>query len=233
MDRLDAVDEGVDDAPHAGIVAGPVPERPHPEHEPVGEHVDLELERAVPRCGRDRRRGERELVDAVDREVEPRAQPPQDEGDDTCAARAGGDGEEDPVRHETVAGAGPAVAGGSPSRLRAVPENQLTLSTEVLEGVRVTHVAGELDLSTVEAFEAELDRSFVGRPQVVVLAECTFIDSSALRALVRAQQRISEAGGRFAVVAPSQPARRTLEIAGLDGFVSVFETLGEAVTSSA
>ncbi len=223
-DRLDSIDEGVDDAPHPGVCPCAILEWPHAKHEAVGENVDLEFEDVTAHGWGNGRSGQSELVDAVDREVEPRAQAPEHERHDSGTTRPGRNGEENRVHHETVA---------CQTRIPTVPEPALTLSTETTEGVRVTHVVGELDLSTVAAFDEELDQSFAAGRQVVVLAECTFIDSSALRALVRAQRRISEAGGRLTLVAPSQPARRTLEIAALDRFLPVYETLAEAVTSFA
>lgn len=114
-----------------------------------------------------------------------------------------------------------------------VPESPLMLSTEQAEGVSVIHVTGDLDLSTIGAFDAELEQALEAERLVIELAECTFIDSSALRALVRAQKLVTRAGGELALVAPSQPARRVLEIATLDRFVPVFGTVGEAVTSFA
>jgi anti-sigma B factor antagonist len=114
-----------------------------------------------------------------------------------------------------------------------MPESPLTLSTEMADGVSVIHVAGDLDLSTVGAFDAELEHALASEHLVIELGQCTFIDSSALRALVRAQRLVTRAGGELALVAPSQPARRVLEIATLDRFVPVFGSLGEAVTSFA
>jgi anti-sigma B factor antagonist len=114
-----------------------------------------------------------------------------------------------------------------------MPESPLMLSTEMAEGVSVIRVTGDLDLSTVGAFDEELEHALDAGHLVIELGECTFIDSSALRALVRAQKRVTRAGGELALVAPSQPARRVLEIATLDRFVPVFGTLGEAVTSFA
>jgi len=112
-------------------------------------------------------------------------------------------------------------------------ELPLLLSTERAEGVSVLKVTGDLDLSTIDAFDAELEQSLDSERLVIELADCTFIDSSALRALVRAQKLVTRAGGELALVAPSQPARRVLEIATLDRFVPVFGTVGEAVTSFA
>ena len=114
-----------------------------------------------------------------------------------------------------------------------MPDTDLILSTDSSDGLTVVHVGGDFDLSTVPAFEAELEPSLSTKLLVVDLAECTFIDSSALRSLVRAQRRVSETGGRLGLVAPSQPVRRVLEVAALDRVVPVWETVDEAVTSVA
>jgi anti-sigma B factor antagonist len=109
----------------------------------------------------------------------------------------------------------------------------LVLTAEASAGVSIIRVQGDLDLSTVSAFDAELERQLGSLHLVVELEGCTFIDSSALRALVRAQKRVAETGGTLVLVAPSQPARRVLEIATLDRFVPVFGTVDDAVTSFA
>ena len=107
------------------------------------------------------------------------------------------------------------------------------LSTETSEGLAVLHVAGDFDLSTIGEFEEELEPSLTAGLVVIELAGCTFLDSSALRTLVRAQRRVAEAGGRLILVAPSQPARRVLDLATLDRFIPIAATLDEAVTSVA
>lgn len=124
-------------------------------------------------------------------------------------------------------------ATGPSTTLSAVLDAALTLSTETSAGVAVIHVAGEFDLATVVTFEAELEPSLSSDLVVIELGGCTFIDSSALRTLVRAQRRVAAAGGRLVLVAPSQPARRVLDVATLDRFIPVWATLAEAVTSVA
>ena len=114
-----------------------------------------------------------------------------------------------------------------------MPDARATPVDRNSEGVAVIHVGGDFDLSTVAVFDAELERSLSAEAGRVELADCTFIDSSALRALVRAQRRVAAAGGRLALVAPSQPASRVLEVATLDRFIPVSATLAEAVTSVA
>jgi anti-sigma B factor antagonist len=114
-----------------------------------------------------------------------------------------------------------------------MPAQDLTLTSEANEGATVLHVIGELDLSTVAAFDTALEQSPLSGRTIVVLSECTFIDSSALQSLVRAERTARDRGGSLALVAPSQPARRVLEVAALDRFVSVFDSLDEALASTA
>ena len=81
-DAGDAVDEGVDDAAQSPASAvRSVLERADPDDEPVVEDVRLELERVRLHRRRERRGREGELVDAVDRKVEPRAEAAENERD--------------------------------------------------------------------------------------------------------------------------------------------------------
>jgi anti-sigma B factor antagonist len=113
-----------------------------------------------------------------------------------------------------------------------VLDRDLLFSTETSDGMAVVHVSGDFDLSTVPSFEAELEPSVAAKLVVIDLAGCTFIDSSALRALVNARRRVAETGGTLGLVAPSQPARRVLQVAALDRFVPVWESVHEATTST-
>lgn len=112
-----------------------------------------------------------------------------------------------------------------------MPAGDLTLTTETVDDVGIIGVIGELDLSNVATLDAALADVVAARRVIVVLAECTFLDSSALRSIVRAQQAAVADGGGLALVAPTQPARRVLEVAALDRFILIFETLAEAITA--
>lgn len=89
----------------------------------------------------------------------------------------------------------------------------------------VVVVRGELDLSSAEQFEAALVRA-AERSGVVVadLAHLDFIDSSGLRALVRADALIRQSGGRFVVACPRGRIRKTLELTGLDRRLDLTDT---------
>lgn len=245
-DRGDPVDEGLDHTAPRDIRRRTVLERPDAEQNAVVEHMQLEVQLVADRgCAYERGR-QGQLVDAIDRKIEPGAEASEDERHDARAAGPSGNGEKDPVRHETAATRrDPRTRTSSkltavlhpsplhPSRLPAMPVGDLTLTTGTDGGASIIHVVGELDLSTIAALDAELKLSLPAGRVVVILSECTFIDSSALRSLVRAQRAVREGGGSLALVAPSQPARRVLEVAALDRFIPVFETVAEAVSSSA
>ena len=240
-DRGDPIDEGLEHTAPRDIRRRTVLERPDAEQNAVVEHMQLELQLVTDRgCAYEGGR-QGQLVDAIDRKIEPGAEASEDERHDARAARPRGNGEKDPVRHETLARrrsprmrpkSGP-TAVLHLSTLRAMPAEDLTLTTGTDGGASIIHVVGELDLSTIAALDAELELSLPAGRVVVNLSECTFIDSSALRSLVRAQRAVSEGGGSLALVAPSQPARRVLEVAALVRFIPVFETVAEAVSSSA
>jgi len=80
----------------------------------------------------------------------------------------------------------------------------------------VVAVAGELDLETSPELRASLDP--LGATVVVDLADVTFLDSSAMGALVATQKRLTRDGGRLRLRAPRDNVRGALEVAGLASF---------------
>ena len=91
---------------------------------------------------------------------------------------------------------------------------------------------GELDLATVGAFRHALSDA-AGRgpdPLVIDLSEVSFIDSSALGAMVEAHDRLRRERRRLSVVAPpGSAAAVALELTGLRGRLPVFETSDAAL----
>ena len=53
------------------------------------------------------------------------------------------------------------------------------------------------------------------------LAQCTFIDSTAVRAILRANELAHDAGQSFVVVAENKSVLRVFEITGLDKAVAI------------
>jgi anti-sigma B factor antagonist len=106
-------------------------------------------------------------------------------------------------------------------------EPMLTSQTEILDdGTRVVSIRGELDLYTGPHLERALDSA---SDIVVDLAECTFIDSTALGILLAAKQRLRGSGARLAVVTDDHNIRKVFEITGLDKLFVLHPTRAAAL----
>lgn len=94
-------------------------------------------------------------------------------------------------------------------------------ATPAAAGRRIT-VRGDLDLATVPELRNELEAALeAGGAIVVALDECTFLDSSALKAIADASRAADEAGVEFAILRPSAQVARVLELSGLAAVVTI------------
>lgn len=95
----------------------------------------------------------------------------------------------------------------------------------------VISVTGEIDSYTAPALEQELDWVLGdGASNAVVdLGGVGFIDSTALRVLLRALPRFSRRGGKLVLVSDDRRVLRTLEITGLDRKFMIEPHLSEAI----
>jgi anti-anti-sigma factor len=86
-------------------------------------------------------------------------------------------------------------------------------------------VRGDLDLATVASLRPALDDAIDAcESTTLVLADCTFLDSSALKVIADASRRAYESGTAFAVSRPSPQAARVLELSGLVEIVTIETT---------
>jgi len=85
------------------------------------------------------------------------------------------------------------------------------------EGVHLVAVSGELDLAGVPRLHAALDAPAARQSPAVVLdvSNVTFIDSTALAALLRANDELTSDGVRMVMVCPPGPVRRLLDMTSL------------------
>ena len=90
------------------------------------------------------------------------------------------------------------------------------------DGRAVLSVSGEIDLAIAGRFAEELE-SLVGGNGAVDLSAVEFIDSSGIRALLKAQGRAQAAGGDLVLLSPSPACRRVLEISGVWSNFTVLE----------
>ena len=81
----------------------------------------------------------------------------------------------------------------------------------------VVTVCGELDLDSSPALDDELARlSTDGVGRVILdLRRLDFMDSTGLSTLVRAQERLEQAGRRLGIVRGTQQVQRLLELTGV------------------
>lgn len=82
--------------------------------------------------------------------------------------------------------------------------------------------SGEIDAHTAPTLAAAIDAA---GPQVDLdLSAVAFVDSSGLRVLIDAHQRLADAGGGLRLTGLSVPVRRLLEISGVSEYLGVSES---------
>ena len=98
-------------------------------------------------------------------------------------------------------------------------------------GIHVVSVRGEVDLATGPEFE----RALGAVPEddvasvIVDLTDCSFMDSTGLHLLTRAQQRLDSAGGRVAVVSANRCVLRAFGLTGLDEEFAIYPSRAAAL----
>jgi anti-anti-sigma factor len=97
----------------------------------------------------------------------------------------------------------------------------------------VIGVSGELDLASSPALEHELERGSASHAELVIvdLRGLDFMDSTGLSVLVRANQRATENGRRFAVVKGPQQVQRLLSLTGVADRLTLADSPEELLAS--
>jgi anti-sigma B factor antagonist len=110
---------------------------------------------------------------------------------------------------------------------------QLTLSTTSRANATVVSVGGEIDLGTAAELGDHLVTAMqdAGPDLVLDLADVSFMDSTGLKVLLAAHQRLQRVGGHLALAAAGRSVRRVLTVTGLDQTFLVAETVGEALAA--
>lgn len=108
---------------------------------------------------------------------------------------------------------------------------QSNFDVEVRDGEQavVIGVSGELDLASSPGLEQELDRHMGAGIELVVvdLRQLEFMDSTGLSVLVRAHQRATDNGQRFAVVRGPQQVQRLLSLTGVADRLTLIDSPDE------
>jgi len=103
----------------------------------------------------------------------------------------------------------------------------LGVEVEDTEAGHVIRVRGELDLASAPQLSAALEAAggASSSPVVLDLAEVTFIDSSALRALVLAGRSLADSGRTLQIGPRSEMVNRVLTMTSLDQHTDAFQVL--------
>jgi anti-anti-sigma factor len=92
----------------------------------------------------------------------------------------------------------------------------------------VVHVFGEATFADRAAFESMIVSVIrIGRPVVIDMLECTYMDCAAIGVIVRAAKNL---GDQLRLVIPRRgQGYRVLDLTGLASVLHIFETVDEAV----
>jgi stage II sporulation protein AA (anti-sigma F factor antagonist) len=105
----------------------------------------------------------------------------------------------------------------------------VTVTTRADGDVVLIVIAGEIDLSNAKYVEQEVAAAISNRTltTAIDLTSVGYIDSVGLRVLFALTSRLETAQIGLKLIAPiGSPARRVIEIAGLDAIVEIVDTKG-------
>jgi anti-sigma B factor antagonist len=104
---------------------------------------------------------------------------------------------------------------------------ELRLATRTRGLAAIVQVGGTLDLHGADEFDREIDRLLHGdvREILIDLSEVGFMDSIALRSLVRAHQISLRAGVPLWLVGVASPVARVMRMTGLDAVLPLVDEL--------
>ena len=110
----------------------------------------------------------------------------------------------------------------------------LRFASQVLKGIHILGVAGEIDYSGKEQFENALKSAVDGvhSPLVLDLTHVRYMDSTGLNALARAKNRMTALGDTLFIVLPQQHLQKLFAIVGFDKLFRVHETLDDAIAAA-
>jgi anti-sigma B factor antagonist len=123
-----------------------------------------------------------------------------------------------------------------PAEDRAEDEpDAYSVDHDPVDGAHLVTAQGELDLAAAPRLATVLSMAVEGPERSVVLdlQPVTFIDSTALGAIMHASSECETAGKRMIVVVGEGPVRRLLEITNLTGRFRLYPDLESALAAAA
>ena len=97
------------------------------------------------------------------------------------------------------------------------------------EGLVALGLSGELDIETVPILEAAMEQALADAPATVVLVmhRLEFLDSTGLRAILEAHERLRGQGARLVLTHGRRNVQLTFAITGLDAHLSFIDALAQ------
>jgi anti-anti-sigma factor len=110
-----------------------------------------------------------------------------------------------------------------------LPATELSVTLDRRGRAAVLAVAGEIDLLSAPEFADVVDAVLAGEPEILVvdLRAVTFFCSAGLQVLAAAHRRLAE--GALRVVSDSAVTSGPLKTTGLDTWITIHPTVGEAL----
>jgi anti-anti-sigma factor len=108
-----------------------------------------------------------------------------------------------------------------------------TLLLSRRDGIRVATIDGEIDVNLSAELGVALKRTVAEESTLIDMRGCTFLDSSAVAALVATIREARAHDHELALIVPRGPARKTLEITGVIDQLPWFEREDEALRALA
>ena len=92
-------------------------------------------------------------------------------------------------------------------------------------------LAGEIDATNSEELHLVLESAVRDHPRLMLveLSGLSFMDSTGLRMLLRANRDLDRQGGVLALVAPQGSVARVLQLTRADQLVPVYDSLADAI----
>ncbi|HET8949359.1 MAG TPA: STAS domain-containing protein [Solirubrobacteraceae bacterium] len=88
-------------------------------------------------------------------------------------------------------------------------------------GVAVVELSGELDIAATSGLRTHVDEAAAGRALVLDLAGATFLDSSMLKELLRANAELDRYDTRLVLAGIAPAVRRVLELTRTTGLFTI------------
>ena len=111
---------------------------------------------------------------------------------------------------------------------------RLSFESEEIQGITVIHVSGPLDSATYDLCREYLD-PLLGRPRVRIVLDCrnlTYANSRGLGLLMHYQRTATLDFSFFGVAALGPQTLKSMQLLGLDKFLTRYPTIEEAIEAA-